>query len=149
MADPLNMIPNIDINISNIMYCIALFISFCLIVWSLNSFRSSYDYQYFPIEALIEEVDCNKININNHQNEYHCVIGIKYKINNNYHENSLAFVDTEQFYKGDKIIVMVSKNNPLNIKTVVLTDQNIAVFIFIFALLLMIIATGIKFIKLS
>ena len=107
--DPLGLIPDIKFSTINIAYCVTITIAALLMLWSAYNFRASYDDPYSPIEALIEQVDCNKMNVNNHENEYHCVIGIRYNMKGHSHTNSMTFIDNEPFYKGDKIIVMVSK----------------------------------------
>ena len=149
-ADTLNIIPKFEWSGSNISY--AIMIAFCsvLAIFSIYMYFDSHK-QYISTVATITNVDCNKFRINNDRNEYHCVTGITYSPfgPDKKYDNSLMFVDSETFNVGDKINILVDRYNPLNIKIQVVSDQVKAVILFFSAIILLIISSSIRFIKLE
>ena len=149
-ADPLNIIPNIDLNASNVMYILAIIASIALIWYASIIHFMSYRSEYYSEIATVIEVDCNRFPVNNHRSEYHCVVGIEYPTSpgsNDITHNSLTFVDSERFYEGDRIQILVSKQNPLDIQIVVMSDKFLSIIYCVTGILLFIIATGARFMR--
>lgn len=149
-SDPLNIVP--DSSNANVAYCICLTFVSLMMMSALWIHFKAYDTHYVPTSATITEADCNRFSINNHENEYHCTIEIVYSDpsgSGDTHKNSLHFVDNERFYKGDKLRILVDRDNPLKIKTQVISDETFACFCCLTALLILVIATGVRFVRIA
>ena len=136
----------------NVIYISSIVLCFIIIIYAIYKYFAAYDKEYLLIDATVTEIDCNVFPINNHHNEYHCVTGIEYYpygLNKKKYKNSLTFIDSEKFNVGDIIQIMVDKNNPLNIKVQPMSDQIQSIIMFLIAIILLIIFTGIRFIKLK
>jgi hypothetical protein len=149
-ADPLEIVPNIELKATDVVYAITLFFSTMMVVYAILLHFSTYNSPYYDVIATVTEVDCNRFPVNNHRSEYHCAIGIEYPPypgSDDVIRNSLTFVDSERFFSGDRIHILVDRYNPLNIEISVIPDQNMAVIICLFGLILAITATGMKFMR--
>jgi hypothetical protein len=149
-TDPLRVIPNIELSLRNISIGICVSIALILIAYSLVLHFSNLNATYYREIATVTYVDCNRFPVNNHRDEYHCVVGIKYPTYPNstkMTENSLTFIDSDKFFEGDQFEIMIDRTNPLNIEVRVISDHNLAIIYFVCGLLLLIIATGIKFMR--
>ena len=97
-----------------------LFISFwsiglLMIIYSIKIHFDMYDAQYIPIKAEIVNVYCNRYIINRQRDDYHCVLTLKYEINNKIITSSIQTVNTINQYAGSEVLIYVDKENPLNI----------------------------------
>lgn len=148
-ADPLRIIPNIELTFSNVMYGICILFSLGIITNGLALYFSTFRNNYVAEVADVIYVDCNRFPVNNHRSEYHCVVGIEYPTpgSTKKTQNSLTFIDSEKFFEGDQIEVLVDEYNPLNIKLKVISDVNLSIIYCLCGLLLLIIITGIRFMR--
>lgn len=149
-TDPLGIIPDIDGSSTNIAYGLCLFLACALIASGIYTHFKAYGSRYVVTTAIVTRVDCNRFSINNHENEYHCVIEIAYSDpsgSGDVHKNSLTFVDNERFYEGDELQILVDRDNPLKIKTQVISDETMACFCCLLALFIIVVATGSRFIR--
>lgn len=149
-ADPLGVIPNIILSYKNIVYISCVLISFFIISYGLALHFSTFNSDYYSEVATITNVDCNRFPVNNHRSEYHCVVGIKYPKSPgsiDMIQNSLTFIDSEKFFEGDQIEILVDRYNSFNIKIKIISDQNLSIIYCLCGLLLLIIVTGIRFIR--
>lgn len=145
-------------NGSNYIFICFLTIATLMIFYSIFVYLSALYSNYYPVEAVIKEVECNSFIINNHLNEYHCVVNIEYYAYVNFgdfdknnksekYSTSLVFIDNELFAKGDRVIILVNKYNPLDVKIQVMSDQEFSQIMSSLALLLISVASAIHFIK--
>ncbi len=128
-----------------------LFISFwsiglLMIIYSIKIHFDMYDAQYIPIKAEIVNVYCNRYIINRQRDDYHCVLTLKYEINNKIITSSIQTVNTINQYAGSEVLIYVDKENPLNIYTPNVSQEYLSIILFFFGLITMIITTGVKLI---
>ena len=150
IPDPLNVIPDIEWSRQNILYGICVILSILLVAYGLAIHFSTFSETYYPEVATVTYVDCNRFPVNNHRSEYHCVVGIEYPDtpdSTDMIDNSLTFIDSEPFFQGDLIEILVDRTNPLNIEVKVVSDQNLAIVYCICGLLLLTVVTGIRFMR--
>jgi hypothetical protein len=148
--DPLGIVPNIEWSFQNVAYGTGVLISLLIIAYGLAIHFSTFNSTHYPAIATISHVDCTRFPVNNHRSEYHCVIGLEYPTtpgSMNMTTNSLTFVGSERFFKGDRIEILVDRYNPLNIEAKAISDQNLAVIYFVCGILLLIIVSGIRFMR--
>lgn len=149
-VDLLGVVPNITWSYKNIVYVICVLISFLIISYGLALHFSTFNDDYYSEVATVTNVDCINFPVNNHRSEYHCVIGIKYPTSPgsiDMTQTSLVFVDSEKFFEGDQIEILVDRRNSLNIKIKMISDQNLAIIYCLCGLLLLVIVTGVRFIR--
>jgi hypothetical protein len=148
--DPLGVVPDIEWSFQNVTYGIGVLISLLLIAYGLATHFSSYESIYYPAIANVIHTDCTRFPVNNHRSEYHCVVGIEYPSypgSTDMTTNSLTFVDTERFFEGDQIEILVDHYNSLNIEVKAISDHNLALIYCICGILLFITVTGIRFMR--
>lgn len=117
-----------------------------MIVYSIYLHFSIYDAQYIPIKAEIVNVYCNRYIINRQRDDYHCVLTLKYEINNKMVTSSIQTVNTINQYVGAEVIIYVDKENPINIYTPNISQEYLSTIILFIGILIIIVTTGIKLI---
>lgn len=149
-ADPLEIIPNVELSFSNVSYVICVLMSFGIIAYGLAIYFATFRNDMISEIANVIYVDCNRFPVNNHRSEYHCVVGIEYPTSpgsTKMIQNSLTFIDSEKFFEGDQIEILVNKYNPLNIELRAISDMHLSIIYCFCGLILLIIVTGIRFNK--
>ena len=142
---------------NDIIFIALLVIATLMIIYSFFIYYSSSHSEYYPVEGIIKEIDCNSFAINNHLNEYHCVVSIEYDAFSDYlnsrqikkYNTSLIFVDNELFVEGNKVYILVNINNPLDIKIQTIPDEVFSAIISILAFLLIVVASTIRYVKIE
>ena len=152
LRDPMGVIPNIEWSFSNVAYGLCIAFSLMIIAYGLAIHFRTFGSEYYPEVATVINVDCSRFPVNNHRSEYHCVLGLEYPTSPDSDDtttNSMTFVDSERFFAGDQIEILVNRYNTLDIKYKVISDENLAIIYCICGLLLLIIVTGFRFMRIT
>jgi hypothetical protein len=143
--------------LNNIIFIFFLVIATLMILYGMYIMYIAQYSEYYHVVAIIKEIDCNNFAVNNHSNEYHCVVSVEYYAHTDLdnleqieqYNTSLIFIDNELFEKGDKVQVMVNINNPLDVKIQAMSDQVFSIIISVIASLLIIVAFAIRYVKIE
>jgi hypothetical protein len=148
--DPLGIIPDIELSFQNTSYGIGIVGSLAMIGYGILVHFSTLNSSRYPIIATVTNADCVRFPINNHQSEYHCVIEIEYPGypgSPNMITNSLTFVDHESFFEGDQVNILVDRHNPMVIDMGGIPDNALSIIYCLCGMLLLIVVTGIRFMR--
>lgn len=131
---------------SNYLYACFWIIGLVMIIYSIKIHFDMYDAQYIPVKAQIVNVYCNRYIINRRRDEYHCVLTLKYEINNKVVTSSIQTINTINQYEGSEVMIYVDKENPINIYTPNISQNYLSIVLFFVGVIIIIITTGVKFI---
>jgi hypothetical protein len=128
-------------------YVIFWIIGMMMIVYSIKMHFDTYDAQYVPVKAEIVNVYCDRYIVNRRRDDYHCVLTLKYEMNEKIITSSVQTVDNVNQYVGTQVMIYVDKENPINIYIPNISLEYLTTMLFFIGLVILIMTTGAKIIN--
>jgi hypothetical protein len=125
---------------ANIYLGIGILVALCLIVLAIYTIYTNTDSNYLSVKGNVVNSKCTQsvvINDNKQITVHHCIVSVKYTINNKVYTSQLVSDSTSAYLNGQLIDIKVDKNKLTNIELPTINKTYMASGLFFVASLLL------------